>query len=358
MALRTDQDIPTGRMSDRGVEPDQDQPSINGHGITVTADPSLGRLERHELRDIWASEAGSFTPWLAQRENLALLGEALDLTLELEAQEKPVGPFRADILCRDLETGHWVLIENQLERTDHVHLGQLLTYASGLDAVTIVWIAARFTEEHRAALDWLNRITGETVRFFGLEVELWRIGNSSAAPRFNVVAKPNDWSHAIARAARAIDDIELSDIRSLQRDYWAGLNTVLDKAAGPVSGARKAQPQGWMRFPIGRRGFHLTATMLRDESRLRVNLLVYGATAKANFQTLFSQREVIERELGYPLEWEELPTQQDSRVSVYLDPADPEDKADWPRQHEWLAQRLNDLHRTFASRVSVFAVPL
>ncbi|MFC6759858.1 hypothetical protein ACFQFQ_10730 [Sulfitobacter porphyrae] len=106
------------------------------------------------------------------------MGEALGIDLELEAQEKAVGPFRADILCKDIGTEEWVLVENQLERTDHGHLGQLLTYASGLEAVTIVWIAARFTEEHRSTLDWLNKITDETFRFFGLEVELWRIGDS------------------------------------------------------------------------------------------------------------------------------------------------------------------------------------
>src|SRR5690242_9746546 len=171
---------------------------------------SLGRLAKVELRDIWASEATSFTPWLAREENLAVLAETLGLELELEAQEKAVGPFRADILCKELGTNSWVLVENQLERTDHCHLGQLLTYASGLEAVTIVWIAARFTEEHRSTLDWLNKITDDSFRFFGLEVELWRIGSSPAAPKFNIVSKPNDWSHSVRKAADAIDDGELS----------------------------------------------------------------------------------------------------------------------------------------------------
>ena len=113
-------------------------------------DDALGRLTRVDLRDIWTSEASDFTPWLAREDNLAILGETLGIDLELEAQEKAVGPFRADILCKDIRSGTWVLVENQLERTDHSHLGQLLTYASGLEAVTIVWIAARFTEEHRS----------------------------------------------------------------------------------------------------------------------------------------------------------------------------------------------------------------
>ncbi len=137
----------------------------------------FGRLERVELRQVWPHEATAFTPWLAQPENLKLLGDKIGIDLELEAQEANVGPFRADILCKDTLTNQWVLIENQLERTDHTHLGQLLTYAAGLKAVTIVWIANRFTSEHRAALDWLNEITDSGFNFFGLEVELWRIGD-------------------------------------------------------------------------------------------------------------------------------------------------------------------------------------
>ena len=196
-----------------------------------------------------------------------MLGETLGLELELEAQEKAVGPFRADILCRDVGNDHWVLIENQLERTNHGHLGQLLTYASGLEAVTIVWVAAHFAEEHRATLDWLNKITDDSFRFFGLEVELWRIGNSLAAPKFNIVSKPNDWSHAVTQAARAIDEADLSETRVLQRNYWAALNTVLDVAGGPVAGNKKPQPQAWMSFPIGRSRFHLNAVMARPRNQ-------------------------------------------------------------------------------------------
>src|SRR6266550_2845143 len=169
------------------------------------SEPVLGRLQRVELRDIWVSEATAFTPWLARKENLEVLGETLGIDLELEAQERRVGPFRADILCKDIGTGNWVLIENQLERTDHAHLGQLLTYASGLKAVTIVWIAHHFTDEHRATLDWLNAITDEEFQFFGLEIELWRIGSSSPAPKFNIVSKPNDWSRQVAQAAQRIE---------------------------------------------------------------------------------------------------------------------------------------------------------
>lgn len=314
---------------------------------------TLGRLERVELRDIWMSESSDFTPWLARAENLEILGETLGIDLELEAQERPVGPFRADILCKDIGTDHWVLIENQLERTDHSHLGQLLTYASGLEAVTIIWIAARFTEEHRSTLDWLNRITDQSFRFFGLEVELWRIGTSPAAPKFNIVSKPNDWSQSVASAARSIDESELSETRVMQRRYWESLGTVLNALAGPVGGNRKPQPQSWMAYPIGRTGFHLGAVMVRPKRQVRAELYLSGDLAKAHFALLRQQREEIERELGFSLEWEELPEGRDCRISSYLNDVDPEGEHDWPRQHEWLARRLNAMHRVFAPRVQI-----
>jgi hypothetical protein len=318
---------------------------------TSMTDLQLGRLERVDLRHIWTSEAAHFTPWLARADNLAILGETLGIELELEAQERAVGPFRADILCKDMGTDHWVLIENQLERTDHVHLGQLLTYASGLEAVTIVWIAARFTEEHRSTLDWLNKITDDSFSFFGLEVELWRIGSSPAAPKFNIISKPNDWSHSVAQAARAIDESELSETRIMQRNYWAALNEVLGDR-GLVVGNKKPQPQSWMAFPIGPSSFYLGAVMIRPKNQLRVELYISGPQAKPMFYLLKEQKDAIERELNVPVAWEELPTKRDCRISVYLHDVDPENEADWPRQHEWLAQRLNEMHRVLARRVS------
>jgi Domain of unknown function (DUF4268) len=315
------------------------------------AEQPLGRLERVDLRDIWTTEASDFTPWMAQPENLAVLAETLGVDLELEAQEKAVGPFRADILCKDIGTDAWVLVENQLERTDHTHLGQLLTYASGLQAVTIVWIAARFTEEHRSTLDWLNKITDESFRFFGLEVELWRIGGSPAAPKFNIISKPNNWSREVARAARAIDDTALTETRIKQREYWSEFHKALDVEAGPISGNRKPQPQSWMQYSAGRANFSLNAVTNRPKKQVRAELYLTGSNAKAFFWLLEQQKDAIEQELGYPLNWEELPGGKDSRVAVYLEEADPEDETDWPRQHDWLAKRLNEFHRVFAPRI-------
>ena len=191
------------------------QPNRKGGNGMVK--PGLGRLERVELREVWTTEDQDFTPWLAQETNLAVLSETLNMELVAEGIEQGVGPFRADILCRDTMDDSWVLIENQLKRTDHTHLGQLLTYAAGLQTVTIIWVAATFTDEHRAALDWLNEITDERFRFFGLEIELWQIGDSPAAPKFNVVSKPNEWTRSVSKASRHRRFTDLTDTQPRYR---------------------------------------------------------------------------------------------------------------------------------------------
>ncbi|MGD9920373.1 MAG: DUF4268 domain-containing protein [Pseudorhodoplanes sp.] len=311
----------------------------------------IGRLERSDLRSVWSAEAVDFTPWLALPENLTMLGETLGLELDLEAQERAVGPFRADILCRDVIDGHWVLIENQLERTDHVHLGQLLTYAAGLEAATIIWVAARFTEEHRAALDWLNKITDDSFRFFGLEVELWRIGESLPAPKFNIVAKPNDWSHAVAQAARALDESELSATRIFQRNYWASFLTRLASIGGPINANRKPPSQAWMTFSTGRSEFHLNTVMSQSKKQIRVELYLLGDYAKRYFHALREQQFAIEQEFGYGLDWDELPSRRDCRIARRLADADPANESEWSRQHEWLASRLTEMRCVFSPRI-------
>lgn len=316
-------------------------------------DRTLGRLQRVELKTIWTSEPAGFTPWLADAENLEILGETLGLELEPESVEveKQVGSFRADIVCKEIGKDSSVLIENQLAQTDHDHLGKLLTYAAGMQAVTVVWLAERFRDEHRAALDWLNEITHQDSRFFGLEIELWKIGESPAAPKFNIVSMPNDWSRSVAQAARATDDAELSELRVMQRKYWTGLQERLDAAGGPIRGNRKPQPQSWMAYGIGVGGFHLGAVMNTWERYIRVELYIRGEDAGDRLGLLEGTKDEIERELDFPLEWgDQSATARDRRISHYLREVNPENESDWPRQHQWLAEHLNTMHRVFARR--------
>ena len=151
----------------------------------------LGKIEAVNVREVWAHEAGDFTPWLA--EHLDLLSEALEMDLETVQTEAAVGDFSLDILARDRQTDNLVAIENQLEWTDHTHLGQILTYAAGHDARAVVWVTPSFRDEHRAAIDWLNRWTPEEIGFWGVEVRAIKIGDSLPAPEFRPVAFPNDW---------------------------------------------------------------------------------------------------------------------------------------------------------------------
>jgi hypothetical protein len=154
---------------------------------------AIHKLEKAALREIWQHESLDFTPWLA--ENISLLAEKINMSLEIVDIENYVGTFKADIVAKDLNTGKLVLIENQLEGTDHSHLGQIITYASGLEAETIIWIARDFRDEHLAALDWLNRMTATGIKFYGIQMELWRIGEEMAV-NFEMVSKPNMWMKA------------------------------------------------------------------------------------------------------------------------------------------------------------------
>ena len=318
----------------------------------MASTPELGKLERLDnLRDVWQTEDHDFTPWLAEDENISILAETLDMDLEVEAQEKDVGPFRADILCRDANSPDrdaLVLIENQLERTDHTHLGQLMTYAAGLHTVTIIWVAQRFTDEHRAALDWLNEITNERFRFFGLEVELWKIGDSLAAPNFNIVSKPNEWSRVVGAAkSSTVGDSERG---ALYRRYWTEFSNRLMERNSPVK-PRQPQPQIWMDFAIGKTDFWLAAMLRRREHRISVYLGLRNAEAAAHLALLEEDREAIEATLGDILQWRRL---QKSCQVLLVNPreANPEDESQWAWQHEWLAETLEKFDQVFRLRVA------
>lgn len=311
---------------------------------------SLSLLEKVDLRDVWVSEAQDFTPWLAEEKNLNLLAGTLNLDLILEASERSVGPFRADILCKEMNTDHWVLIENQLETSDHVHLGQILTYAAGLDARTVIWIAKKFTEEHRAALDRLNSMSSSNgIHFFAVEIELWKIGNSQPAPKFNVVVQPNGWSSQVAEASRTIELEELSDTRQLQFEYWEQFNDSLKNHR--TIRPQKAYPRAWARFPVGRGGMQLAATVNSIEEFIGVELYLGGSEAKQQFHELMTQKEEIESEIGPGVEWKELPERTACRIILRLKDADFSRKDDWGRQHTWLMNNLAAFKRAFGSRI-------
>jgi hypothetical protein len=309
---------------------------------------TLGTLEKVELREVWERENSDFTPWLAGEENINILGQKIGLDLEVEAQEKSVGKFKADILCKDINTDNWVLIENQLEKTNHGHLGQLLTYATGLDAVTIVWIAASFNEEHKATLEWLNKITDENYNFFGLEIELYKIEDSKIAPNFKIVCQPDNWSQSISREAKRIEQGEVSETKLKQYKFWTELGKELQTADTPLK-LQKARPQHWTNLAVGKTGVRLAATFNTQEERVSAQL--YIVRDKSMFKALENDKEAIEKELGEKLSWQLLPEKAASRIALYRSNSDIENNDDWKEMLSWLVEKLEKLRSVFSPRL-------
>ena len=176
----------------------------------------LSRLVDQPLRDAWPHEAHAFTHWLA--ENVDSLADLIGMPLEVVGREVQVEDFQADLLLRNPEDDTRVLVENQLERADHKHLGQILTYLAGLDVKIVVWIAADFREAHLSALKWLNEQTSDAFSFFAIKVRVVRIADSPLAPIFEVMAKPNEWERQLHAAAPRRP--ELSELAALRKAFW------------------------------------------------------------------------------------------------------------------------------------------
>lgn len=310
----------------------------------------LARLEPVDLRQVWQSEPEDFTPWLAQPDNISQLGESLGLELDVESTEAGVGPYRADIVCRDTSNGSsegaLVLIENQLERTNHNHLGQLLTYAAGLDAVTVVWIAAPFTDEHRTALDWLNQKTDQSVNFFGLEIELWRIGGSPIAPKFNVVAQPNDWTKTIRDTTGR--GRELSETRRQQLEFWTEFEEFV-KSRGDEIRCQKPGPQTWMNSSLGRTWMTFACVISTSPPSVRVELCLDGDDAKAWFSLLENDSGSIEGEIGKDLIWHNPSNKKSARIQIKKD-LDFRNRSQREEVKEWLYESLRIFHQVLKPR--------
>ena len=294
----------------------------------------LSKISKVDLRDCWSDEAKDFTPWLASEENIALLADTLGLNeLEVKGQEESVGPFRADILCVDPGTEKLVLIENQLEKTDHKHLGQIMTYAAGLDAVTIIWIAESFTEEHRAAIDWLNRITDTEFNFFGVEIELIKIGDSPAAPIFNVIAKPNGWSKDVKRSQSSSEG--LSEGKAFNYEYWSAYIEYMKANPSELFRTRSASYSHWMTIAIGKSGIHVDLLLDKRKQRATIQLWMADDAEKKYFDALFEYKEQAEENIGQTLTWRRMDGKKASSIEIYLNDCGITERSNWNTIFAW-----------------------
>jgi hypothetical protein len=295
----------------------------------------FGRLEPVHLREGWEKEDANFTPWLAQPENIAFLSMELGLDIEVIEQEKFVGPFRADIYARDRYTDQKIIIENQLEATDHPHLGQIITYSSGLNASTCIWIAKKFCEEHRAAIDWLNQNTVEGINFFGIEIQLWRIGNSPIAPRFKVVAKPNNWIKSIRRS---IDSGSPTDYKMVQMRFWEKFKEFLAER-DPLIRAENPKPQSGMQIATTFGDIRLFAGINLREKNIGINIHFINENSNELFSILKEKYEPeIKQRFKDTLEFHEVIGKKP--YLRLLNSSDPNDETLWESQFSWLTENI------------------
>lgn len=316
------------------------------------SDP-LGRLQQVDVRTVWKHEAHDFTRWMLSAADV--LGEALGMELELTQAEHRVGGFSLDLIGNDLSTGNVVIVENQLEQTDHGHLGQILTYAGGTDPSTIVWCAPSFRDEHRAALDWLNENTGEGIRFFGVEISAVRIDDSRPAPLFKVVAKPNDWTKQVQVDKTA----SLSGKAAAYREFWAEFLDRVKRDHPSWTNSTIPPASSWTTLPYGQSGLHYGVSFTLQGPRVE---LYFGSPDDAlnleRFEQFVAYGQPFRDEFGDAVEFEPLPDRKACRISVThptkVDILDP----DTDGVLDWMVVTLERFRgATLAARAAIEGAP-
>lgn len=289
----------------------------------------LGKLEQiTDLRSIWKDEARDFTPWLAKEENLSLLSDAIGISIVLEETESSVGDFNVDLYAREEGTERKIIIENQLEATDHDHLGKIITYASGKEAEIIIWIVKNARDEHRQAIEWLNQHTDETFAFFLIEIEVWSIEGSLPAPKFNIVEQPNDWAKMMKRTSVSKGSI-------MYMDFWQEFNNYANNNASFTKAFKLRRPkaQHWYDLGVGSSAYHLCMTISSQKSVLTSG--IYIDNDKNIYKKYKDYAIEIEQAIGLKVEWINDEKKKASRFLVKKD-FDINNRESWSDGIEWL----------------------
>ena len=304
----------------------------------------LGKLEKiKDLREVWPHEATDFTPWLAQEDNISLLSDAVGIDISVDETESNVGSFNVDIYATETDTGNKIIIENQLEDTNHDHLGKIITYASGKDAKFVIWIVKKAREEHRHAIEWLNNHTDNDIAFFLIEIELWSINGSDPAVKFNVVEKPNDWAKEIKKV-----DSTLSDTEKLKLDYWTSFANYAfaDNTFSKVFKRRKPSTDHWYSVSMGSSEYHMSFLMNTQKNILAVEISI--TNNKELFHEFYAEKDKIEAKAGVKLDWRELPERKASRI-LYETNVDFKNKDKWNEQFDWIMEYGVKIAKAFKS---------
>ena len=301
----------------------------------------LGKLEEVDIRKVWPHEQYNFSKWLATEENIKELGDALNLSLTDVETEKFVGNYRCDILCKDEITGKMVLIENQLEPTNHDHLGKIITYASGLDAAVVVWIVASARDEHASAIEWLNKHTDDEISFFLMEVHAYKIGDSDPAPQFKIIEQPNDFVKIVKAVSKNSD---MNESQKNRLEFWTQFNEVVDSQGKPFN-KRKATTDHWYNVAIGSSDASISIDLVNKEHKIRVSLWINDN--KDIFDALFQRKDEIETALGFGLEWNRLDNKKASYICTYIKGLDFKKQDNYPMLMEQIVDLVLKMRNVF-----------
>ena len=305
----------------------------------------LSKLKKVDLREVWKHEALDFTNWLAKDENLELLSDEIGIDISLLQTEASVGKFNVDILAEETNTDRKIVIENQLEATDHDHLGKIITYASGFDAEFIIWIVKSVRDEHKQAIDWLNEHTDQKINIFAIQMEVWQIGDSSCAPKFNIIAQPNDWAKAVKKSTTTSS--ELTSTRMLQLEFWTKFREYVQDNKHQIK-LRKANPQHWYDISFGSSNAHIGLTVNSQTNQLGCE--IYISDSKDIYYGLETNKDEIESKLNEKLEWEALPDKKASRIKLYTN-GELKKQDNWEEYHHWLCEKALDFQNVFGKAV-------
>lgn len=266
----------------------------------------LGKLEKIELREVWRHEALDFTRWLAGKENIALLSKEIGIDIEVIETEMSVGRYNVDIYARDTESNKKIVIENQLENTNHDHLGKMLVYAAGLDADIAIWIVKDVNEEHRQAVEWLNDNSFEKINIFLVKVELWQIDNSPIAPKFQVICEPNNWAKVLKQQSKE----NVSDLELKQMEYWQGFVDYA-KSKDKTYISQRPSIYNWYVIRIGSSDYKIKLVHSVNSDMIRCQLEIFNDEI---YKKLEQYRAEIDNKIN-GLEWEYLEDRKVNRIS-------------------------------------------
>jgi hypothetical protein len=305
----------------------------------------LSRITKVNPREVWRYEALDFTQSLAKEENIAVLCDELEINLENIKPEAAAGRYNVDIVADDIDTKRKVIIENQLESTDHKHLRKILTYASAYDANMIIWVVTDYTEEHRQAIDWFNRNTSENISFFLVQIEVYKIGDSDPAPKFNIICEPNNWGKTVKSSGTGD---AVSETKLLQMEFSEGLKSYASEKGTRVSFNHTPQPKHWFNISIGTSRCHIALTI--NTQKGYVGCEVYIRNDKALFDSFYKCKDQIESLIGSELEWMELPDATASRI-LLTKKGNPKDRKQWDEYYSWCVATVEKFTKAFKTYV-------